>query len=149
MIPDSEEWPDEPDEPDPEARWGHPEDDLASIPSIEEPGAGADPSIEVDGDIAKYFWVAVIYANVALGGVSIGLMLVVFRGQYTLGGGAVVVGLFALYRTYDLYQTYQTRVADDDAAESGEDVESVETGNGASSNAESVETSSGAPNDVD
>ena len=57
----------------------------------------------------------VVYANVALGGVSIGLLVIAFRSQFTVGGVAIAVGLIALYRTYDLYDSYQTRVADDDA----------------------------------
>ncbi len=115
---DSDEWPDEPDEPDPEARWGSPEDDLVSVPGIDLPGEDAeDAGAEVDSDLAKFFWVTVIYANVAVAGVSIGLMLVGFRGQAVWGGGAVAVGLFALYRTYDLYRTYQDHVAAEESEE--------------------------------
>ena len=110
----SDKWPDEPDEPDPESRWGDPEEDLVSIPSVEGPAAAepADPDdeIDVDSEVAKFFWVSVVYANVALGGVTIGLLLVWFRGQWTVGGVAVAVGCFALYRTYDLYRTYQAEV---------------------------------------
>ncbi|MFB6090625.1 MAG: hypothetical protein ABEJ97_06155 [Halobellus sp.] len=117
---DSDEWPDEPDEPDPEARWGAPEDDLTSVPTIDIPGEDAeDAAVEVDGDLAKFFWVTVIYANVAVAGVCVGLMLVVFRGQLTWGGGAVAVGLFALYRTYDLYRRYRAEIAD--AGPAGDD----------------------------
>jgi hypothetical protein len=115
VFPDSEEWPDEPDDPDPESRWGQPEDDLTSIPSVEDPGERVDAEVEIDSDLARYFWVTVVYANVALGGVSIGLLVIAFRGQFTVGGVAIAVGLIALYRTYDLYDSYQTRVADDDA----------------------------------
>jgi hypothetical protein len=113
---DFDEWPDEPDEPDPEARWGAPEEDLVSTPSVEIPGEDADEAgagVEVDGDLAKFFWATVVYANVALAGISIGLLLIVFREQWGWGGGAVAVGLFALYRTYDLYRTYREEVVDD------------------------------------
>ena len=116
MPSDFDEWPDEPDEPDPEARWGAPEEDLVSVPAVEIPGEDADEEgagVEIDGDLAKFFWATVVYANVALAGISIGLLLVVFRGQWGWGGGAVGVGLFALYRTYDLYRTYQEQVADE------------------------------------
>ena len=121
MPSDFDEWPDEPDEPeepDPEARWGSPEEDLVSVPSVEIPGEGEEEGagVEIDGDLAKLFWVTVVYANVALAGISIGLLLVAFRGQWGWGGGAVAVGLFALYRTYDLYRTYQTEFAGDDSA---------------------------------
>ncbi|WP_336022047.1 DUF7322 domain-containing protein [Halobellus salinisoli] len=121
MPKEFDEWPDEPDEPDPEGRWGDPESDLAAIPSVEVPGESVDDEgagIEVDGDLAKFFWATVIYANVALAGISLGLLLVGFRGQWGWGGGALAVGLFALYRTYDLYRTYQEReFGDDDPAD--------------------------------
>jgi hypothetical protein len=114
---ESDKWPDEPDEPDPESRWGNPEEDLVSIPSVEGPAATdsgeAGAGVEIDSEVARLFWVSVVYANVALGGVAIGLMLVVFRGQWTVGGGAVAIGCFALYRTYDLYRTYQAEVVEE------------------------------------
>lgn len=135
MVPTSDEWPDEPDEPDPEARWGDPETDLVSIPSVEapeppdpgEPGAG----VEVDAEVARFFWVSVVFANVAVGGIGIGLLLVGFRGQWTTGGVAVAVGLFALYRTYDTYRRYraetdgdaETVTADGDAGDAAADAD--------------------------
>ncbi|MGQ4555757.1 DUF7322 domain-containing protein [Halobellus sp. GM3] len=122
MPRDAAEWPDEPDEPDPEQRWGDPEDDLVSVPSVDIPGEEGDEEsagIEVDGDLAKFFWAAVIYANVALAGISIGLLLVAFRDQWVWGGGAVAVGLFALYRTYDLYRTYREDISGDEPGEAG------------------------------
>jgi len=125
-VPDSDQWPDEPDEPDPESRWGDPERDLVSVPEVDVPGEGE--NIAVDGDLAKFFWVTVIYANVAVAGVSVGAMLVAFRGQWIWGGVAVAVGLFALFRTYDLYGTYREQVAGDDpesdAEVAGDDPES-------------------------
>jgi hypothetical protein len=114
---DFDKWPDEPDEPDPEGRWDAPEEDLVSVPSVEIPGDGdeaEDLGVEIDGDLAKFFWATVVYANVALAGISIGLLLVGFREQWAWGGGAIAVGMFALYRTYDLYRTYQREVAADE-----------------------------------
>jgi len=111
-----DEWPDEPDDPDPESRWSDPENDLVTVPSVDIPGEDVDDEgagVEVDADLAKFFWAAVIYANVGVAGLSLGLLLVGFRGQWVWGGGAIVVGLFALYRTYDLYRTYQAREVDD------------------------------------
>lgn len=113
MSADPDEWPDEPDEPDPESRWGDPEDDLVSVPSVDIPGEAADDEgagIDVDGEIATFFWGAVVYTNVGLGGVSLGLLLVGFRGQWLWGGAAVGVGVLALYRTYDLYERYRAQV---------------------------------------
>ena len=125
MLPESDEWPDEPDEPDPEARWGDPETDLVSIPSVEgpePPDPGAEGAgVEVDSEVAKFFWVSVVYANVALGGISIGLLLIGFRGEVTVGGVAVGVGLLASYRTYDVYQRYQTQVVENEDGDGGDD----------------------------
>jgi len=136
VSPESDEWPDEPDDPDPESRWGDPESrwgdpetDLVSVPSVEseelDPGSGG-AGIEADSEVAKFFWASVIYANVAVGGVAVGLLLVGFRGQVTAGGAAIVVGLLALYRTYDVYQTYRERVVE---AEDG-DGSRTENGDG-------------------
>jgi len=116
-----DEWPDEPDEPDPESRWSDPEDDLVSVPSVEDLDPGSEGAgIEVDGEIAKFFWISVIYANVALGGISVGLLVIGFRGQLVVSGIAIAVGLLALYRTYDVYRRYQERVVE---SEDGDDTD--------------------------
>ena len=113
MPSEFDEWPAEPAEPDPESRWSDPEDDLVSVPSVEDLDPGSEGAgIEVDGEIARLFWAAVVYANLALGGVSVGLLLIGFRGQLMVGGAAVAVGLLALYRTYDVYQRYRERVVE-------------------------------------
>ena len=93
VPPDSDRWPDEPDEPDPEARWGNPEEDLVSVPSVETraPESGSEGGgVEIDAEVARLFWAAVVYANVAVAGVTIGPLLVAFRGQLTVGGVAIV-----------------------------------------------------------
>ena len=133
---ESDEWPDEPNEPDPESRWGDPETDLVSVPSVgaEESDPGSKGAgIEADGEIAKFFWVSVVYANLALGGISVGLLLVGFRGQVVVGGAAVGVGLLACYRTYDVYRRYRAQVVesedgdgDDRAATGGDGSESAD-----------------------
>lgn len=136
MPPKFDEWPDEPDEPDPEARWGSPEDDLVSVPSVADGDPDAEGAgIEVDGEIAKFFWVSVIYANVALGGVAIGLLLVGFRGQLTIGGVAIAVGILALYRTYDVYRRYREHVDEGDETGEGDYGSDPDTGVTGSSNA--------------
>jgi len=130
VVPTSDKWPDEPDEPDPEARWGDPETDLVSIPSVEapEPPDPGDPGagVELDAEVARFFWVSVVAANVAVGGIGIGLLLVGFRGQWTTGGVAVGIGLLALYRTYDIYRRYRAEV-DGDAADATVDADAEPT----------------------
>ena len=130
---DPDRWPDEPDEPDPEPRWGNPEKDLVSVPSveIETPDPGSEGGgAEIDAEVARLFWAAVVYANVAVAGVTIGPLLVAFRGQLTVGGVAIAVGLLALYRTYDLYRTYRERTVDDDADVTDERADRDETADG-------------------
>lgn len=146
MPTDFDEWPDEPDDPDPESRWGDPEDDLVSVPSVEVPGEADEEGagVAVDGDLAKFFWATVVYANVALAGISIGLLLVGFRGQWGWGGGAVAVGLFALYRTYDLYRTYREDIAGQDG-----DEEDGDDGGDSGSRDEGSEDDDGARDDAD
>ena len=113
--------PEEPQEDDPEKRWGNPEKDLSSgldIPSVSTPQtdeANADP------ELLRVFWGSVILANLGVGGVCIGPMLVYFRGQWELGGFLVVFGLFCLARTYSLYVGFRDERADGDDGDSNLD----------------------------
>jgi hypothetical protein len=102
---DDDEWPDEPDEPDPERRWGLPERDLPSVPETAE--------TDVDPELFKTFWASVIFANVALFGLSLGAMLIVFRGNWTVGLVLITVGGFALARTWAYYVSFRDRDEDD------------------------------------
>lgn len=105
----SEEWPDEPDdpgldEPDPEERWGSPEEDLPRVPSAPTPDV---EETDVDPELLTTWWRSVALANLALGAVAIGLMLIVFRGRWLVGGGAVVLGLLAGGRLYQHYRAFE------------------------------------------
>jgi hypothetical protein len=91
-----------------------PEADM--IPTVEDPSERLrveSPSVrdysEVDADpeLQKEFWSQVLLFNIALFCLSLGVMLVVFRGQWTLGGGLFAVGLFAFGRGYRRYRTVQ------------------------------------------
>jgi len=78
-------------------------------PEVDAPSV--DPPSVPDGENApaelrRRFWTLVAAFNVALLAVSLGLMLVGFRGRWRYGGGAVLLGLalFAVgYRRYRLY----------------------------------------------
>ncbi len=100
-----DEWPDEPSENDPERRWGDPERDL---PNAVTPGSDEEMS-DVDPELFKTFWASVFFANVALGGLSLGAMLIVFRAQWTFGLGLVAVGGFAAWRTWAYYVAFKNR----------------------------------------
>lgn len=127
----SDEWPDEPEEEDPESRWGDPESrwrdperDLPSVPEVAVPdpsGSSADP------ELARLFWASVIAGNVALLGLALGPILVFFRGDWRLGAACVAVGAFALYRTYTYYRRVRARRSDG----SDDDADGTPTGDDA------------------
>jgi len=104
-----EEWPDEPEEEDPEARWGDPEHDLPSVPTATAPEP---PDADVDPELYKTFWAAVIFANVALFGLAVGPMVIGFRGDWTMGLVLIGIGLFGLYRTWAYYVSFRDRDSD-------------------------------------
>jgi hypothetical protein len=104
-----EPWPDEPDEPNPEDRWGDAERDLVRVPEAPEVSTPSASDTDVPAEVARNFWAAVVFANVGLFGVSLGAMLIGFRGQWLWGGAAVLVGALALVRTYLQYRSFVTR----------------------------------------
>jgi hypothetical protein len=112
-------WPDEPEGPDPEAdpesRWGDPERDLPRVPTPDT------DETDVDPDILETFWRSVLLANVAVLGVTLGPMLVYFRGQWLLGLAAVAVGAITGLRVYQHYRAFEAR--HDGESEAGDDDE--------------------------
>lgn len=90
----------EPDEPDPEAEYA-PEVPSVSIPDTSD--------ADVPPELARAFWSVVIAVNVGLLAVSLGAMFIYFRGQWQLGGSAVVLGIGTLLYGYFKYWRYQRR----------------------------------------
>jgi hypothetical protein len=74
-----------------------PERDLPNVP--EAPTPDTDES-DVDPELLEAFWRSVLLANVALGGVTVGPMLVYFEGMWAAGSAAVVVGVLAALRVH-------------------------------------------------
>lgn len=62
----------------------------------ESPGALLGSLEEIPRETLRAFLVAVVLAQAGLFGISLGLLLVGFRGQWTIGGSLVVCGLLAL-----------------------------------------------------
>lgn len=82
---------------DPAERRESPEDDLGprvEIPAVDAPNDD-ETDTDIDPDLAARWWGSVVLANVALGGVAVGAMVVFFRGQWELGGLFVLVGVVA------------------------------------------------------
>jgi hypothetical protein len=93
----------DPDSPDP------------GMPSV---GTDGDDAVEIDSDadeidsdadeeVIRTFYGAVISLNVAMAAVPLGLMLIHFRGDWELGGLAVLVGLVAALATYRFYYVFR------------------------------------------
>ncbi|WP_435063078.1 DUF7322 domain-containing protein [Halobaculum sp. EA56] len=94
------------------------------VPSVDNPADSLPDPESVDPAVQRSFWMAVVYANVALFGVSLGLMLVGFRGQWRWGGAAAVVGVLAGVRVYQTYRAFERRReerADGDAGDGDAD----------------------------
>lgn len=121
-------------------RWHDAEQRLSTEPDIskDEPDFGLTPSIdgteaepdlspeniEVGSETSQHFWAAVFLANVALGGVSIGLMLIGFRGDWQVGGVLVLVGLLAGVRVRSVYRQFRDVRADAEEGDVGGEGES-------------------------
>jgi uncharacterized membrane protein YraQ (UPF0718 family) len=102
-------WPDEPKEFDPNSLGP----DIPKAPSA--------PNLaerDVPSDVANAFWAAVLLANAALLGLSLGPMLWYFEGMAQLGGGIFLVGLVALGMTYRRYYAFMNREKPDEERES-------------------------------
>lgn len=79
------------EEPDPEADLPDPERELPSVPEAPSvpPESAAPPALLRD------FWAAVLIFNVALAGVSVGLMALAFTDDWRLGWGLLAAGVAA------------------------------------------------------
>lgn len=147
---------------DPESRWGNPEKDLPNIPYVDVPGQEDDESlksefsddapeftVDIDPEQSRLFWASVVLANVGLAAISIGPMLIYFRGQLLVGGGVTLLGMASLARVYTMYQEYETRdwSTDDEDTSSDDGGASTADGDGHDTadddTATGVDTSSG------
>lgn len=111
-------WPHEPDEFDPHSLG--PGGDPAATDDGESARPGA-ATADVDRETFRAFWGAVVVVNVGLFLVSVGPMLMYFRGQIALGGGMVLVGIGAFAHAYLIYRRYRSE-EDADASGSTDEV---------------------------
>ncbi|UIP00833.1 hypothetical protein Hbl1158_05610 [Halobaculum sp. CBA1158] len=94
-----------------------------TVPSVDNPADSLPDPESVDPEIQRHFVAAVLYANVALFGVSLGPMLIWFRGDWRWGGIATAVGVLAGIRVYQTVRAFERRdsFGDADGSESAED----------------------------
>jgi len=95
-------WPDEPDEFDPDSLGPDPPD---PTPTLQE---SLDTAADVPDDLFRAFWASVLLLNVALAALSLGAMLVYFRGDYEAGGPALLIGAVAALATARYYWRFKT-----------------------------------------
>lgn len=107
---DEDPWPDEPDEFDPDS-LGPETPDVA--PDLDGSVEGA---ADVDEDIFRAFWGSVVFLNVGIAALSVGAMLVYFRGDWATGGPALLIGLVAVAFVGRFYRTYLDAREEDDPA---------------------------------
>lgn len=74
-----------------------------SIPDVEPDVDGGFGPSDAPRELLYAFWSLVLLFNVGLLATSLGAMLIVFRGDWDLGGGLLVVGLLALARGLHRY----------------------------------------------
>ena len=120
--------PEEPEEKNPEDRWGNPEEKLSIEPEPPSVSVPQTDDANADPELLRTFWASVVLANVALAGVTVGPMLIYFRGQWKLGGLLVVIGLFCFARTYSIYAEFRDRENDDREDDDREDDNSENDG---------------------
>jgi hypothetical protein len=94
-----EPWPDEPDEFDPEAAG--PQVEIPSVPDPSDADSSVDPAVQ------QLFWKLVLTFNVALFALSLGPMLVAFRGQWRLGGSVFALGAVTFGYGLTKYRQYR------------------------------------------
>lgn len=120
--------PHEPDEPDPESDLPDYEEQLTSVP---EAPAAPDPTENLpDGDVPnyvrEYFWRTVLAVDYAIAAVSIGPMLIYFRGDLRLGAAVTTTGVLAFVYSYYLYRAFQATAEGKDDAESESPSDAIE-----------------------
>lgn len=131
-------------------RWDSPEETLPNVPTA--PSPDVDES-DVDPELLGLWWRSVALANVALGGVAVGLMVVAFRGWWRPGLAGIVLGLLAGFRLYQHYRLVEARgeseqgdsVTDDRTAV--DDERSAVDGDPTASEGDRAATDAGDPDD--
>ncbi|UWG50602.1 putative membrane protein [Halalkaliarchaeum sp. AArc-CO] len=89
--------------------------EIPEAPSVQTFGGdGTDEQLEgaiqeVHPDLLRLFVASVVALNLALLAFSLGVMVWYFEGMTRIGGGLVLVGVLAGFRTYQYYREYDAR----------------------------------------
>lgn len=101
-------WPDEPDDPFAD-KYGEPDVEPDIEAEVEEQlGVDIPDESEADPELFREFWSLVATINLGLFATSLGLLLVAFRGQWTVGGGVFLLGAASLAWAWWRYQNRST-----------------------------------------
>ncbi|MFC4449535.1 DUF7322 domain-containing protein [Halorussus aquaticus] len=130
MAPDDS-TPDDTDPPDTDLLpEDPPEAEADLLPDDPSEGLAPDPpqvSVPSEEDaptaVKKEFWSLVLLFNVALFGMSLGIMLVGFEGRWEFGGAIFAVGAFAFARGWYGYRKATSTLGDSDDATDADDAE--------------------------
>ncbi|SDZ89534.1 hypothetical protein SAMN04488065_1069 [Haloplanus vescus] len=98
---------DEPDDTDATPQLGNPEHDLPKTPSVDVDESDADPEVK------ETFWRSVFLTNVAIFALTVGPMVAYFRGWWTVGAAAAVLGAIMLFRVYQHYRAFERHQDDE------------------------------------
>lgn len=118
VDPFGESGPDEPEEFDPDSLGP----DVPEAPDVEPDLEDSFDVGDVDDALVTAFWGAAFFLNVAVAALSVGAMLVYFRGDWTNGGVAILLGTVAAVFAARYYVGY-TRSDDGATADPGEEVD--------------------------
>lgn len=122
---DEDAWPDEPEEFEPENLGPEAPDTSSNIDSRVKDSLGA--TADMEEGVFRAFWGAVVFLNTALAALSIGAMLVYFRGDWAMGGPALLIGTIAAGFTIRFYLQGKRKLRERDE-ESEDEAEDDDTG---------------------
>jgi hypothetical protein len=123
---DEEAWPDEPEGFEPDDLGPDAPDPTANVDSRVKESLGA--TADMEEGLFRAFWGAVVFLNTALAALSIGSMLVYFRGDWTMGGPALLVGTIAAVFTVRFYLKGKRKLRErDEREDETEDSDAVES----------------------
>lgn len=106
---------------DPGERFAESDTDGEDMFDLEIPSAPTFSGDDADPEIQREFWAQVILFNVALMGVCLGILILVFEGRWQFGGASILVGLLAGFRGWRRYQRVTEEKSDDESSDDSDE----------------------------